>query len=710
MTLRHSTATDWISHAQWLCHRLSVVDGRLNVPKPVDVIDLGRQLTASSVPESWSSGAQLQQQMKCMGGMIERMGLRRAHWYRAPRLKALPMVGLHPQHGLCLISEGQTHHDALVFETPLGPRAWGSMGTGWVYCSVALGWREQLELGGLGLALRVLMRHRWAFLKLSLLTLAVDAAIAAVAYALAVNFEHAMVGIDRQALTLLGLGAGLSIGLSSLLDVLRRAISTRAAMDLDTDLARQTYERLLKVRVGAVSPNTDSMAMQVQLFESVRSFTHTALTHLVLDIPIALFFWCVIGVSTSPALAGLAALYVLIKLTQGLGLLWRSERIYASIEKPPQGQVGLMMATLGYAETVKSLGLRALFQHRFSVATQEQIKKNQEVQRLTDVALNDNPGLRQLGFIAWLLMSVYLIDEGTALSLGAWTGSSMLVTRVIHPVSSLPTLCVQWLQAKLALRSIDRIFKLQVDHSEPPGVTRSEVNTGQILLQDVFFVHPQQHDDLTINNWLIKPGERVGIVGDMGGGKSTLLKLMAGLYKPQRGLVQIDQHSAQELPRDWLSRRVAYLPQSVQIFSGTLRENLMAGLKGVPDEHLLQICQRVGLMALVNSHALGLNMPLQEGPNGLSMGQRQLVGWARLLLRDPLIWLLDDPLANLDEPMQKRMVQVLSQHMAAHQTLVVVGQQTALLALVQRVAVLRAGRMVMDGPRGKVLSSWRSET
>jgi ATP-binding cassette subfamily C protein LapB len=92
------------------------------------------------------------------------------------------------------------------------------------------------------------------------------------------------------------------------------------------------------------------------------------------------------------------------------------------------------------------------------------------------------------------------------------------------------------------------------------------------------------------------------------------------------------------------------------------------------------------------------------------MGQRQLVGWARLLLRDPLIWLLDDPLANLDEPMQKRMVQVLSQHMAAHQTLVVVGQQTALLALVQRVAVLRAGRMVMDGPRGKVLSSWRSET
>lgn len=701
--------TDWLIHTQWLCHRLSVIDGRLHIPKTIEVLQLGHALTALCFCEPVASSKLLQLQMQKVGEMITHMGVQNTLWHREPRIQRLPLVGLHPQHGLCLVTQAPEAELPWMLETPKGSRPWNGIDTQWVFCSVALGWREQLQLGGLGLAKRVLLRHREAFLMLLLMTLAFNSVIAGVAGWLALGFEQPMVGIDLQSLRLLGCGVLLSIGLTSLLDVLRRKISTRLAMDMDTDLARQTFERLLKVRADTYALQTESLAVQVQLFESIRSFSHTALTLVLLDIPIAILFWCLIWSATAPAMAGVAGLYVCLKLLQSMVLLWRTERLYTSIDTPTKSYALLMKTAVTYAETVKSLGLRALLQHRFSVATQQQLKQSQGVQRLTEIAMNDIPGLRQLGFIAWLLVSVDLIETGTHFSLGAWVGCSMLVTRVIHPVSSLPTLCMQWLQAKLALRSIDRIFKLQVDVSEQTDAPRPVVYTGQVLLQEVTFVHPNQYDDLTIRHWLVKPGERVGIVGAVGGGKSTLLKLIAGLYKPQRGQIRLDQHDVHDLPRELLNRNVAYLPQNIPVFSGTLRDNLQAGLKEVPDEELIQICQRVGLIGMVNAHALGLDMPLPEGLHGLSVGQRQLVGIARLLLREPLIWLLDDPLAHLDGGMQRRIIGVLKQNIGPQQSLIVVGQQAALLGMVDRVCVLSAGRLIMDGPRDKVMSNWPSK-
>jgi ATP-binding cassette subfamily C protein LapB len=685
-----------------------MIDGRLHVPKTVEVLQLGHTLTALCFSESVASPKLLQQLMQKVGEMIARLGVQKAHWHREPWHTALPLVGLHPQHGLCLVTQAPTHHLPWAIETPKGFRPWNGISTRWVFCSVALGWREQLKSGGLGLTKCVLLRHRGAFVGMLMLTLAVNLVIAGVACWLSLSFEQNMVGIDLHSLSLLGLGGLLSVGLTSFLDLLRQKIGTRLAMDVDADLAHQTFERLLKVRADTYMMQTESIAVHMQGFASIRSFSLTALTLMLIDIPVAMLFGCLIWSATAPAMAYVTGLCVCLKLLQALVLLWRAERLYTSIESPTQSHAGLMQSAVTDAETVKSLGLRAFLNHCFGVATQQQLKANQGVQRLTEITMNDNPGLRQLGLICWLLVSVYQIEAGSDFSLGAWVGCSMLVTRVIHPVSSLPTLCMQWLQAKLALRSIDRIFKLPVDVSEQIESPLSGVDTGQVLLKDVCFVHPNQYDDLAIGHWLVKPGERVGIVGAVGGGRSTLLKLISGLYKPQRGQIRLAEHDVQDLPRELLNRKVAYLPQNVPLFSGTLRDNLRAGLKDVTDAELMQICQRVGLMGMVNAHALGLDMPLQEGPHGLSVGQRQLVGIARLLLRKPLIWLLDEPLANLDACLQQRIIGVFKQNMGPQQTLIVVGQQPALLDMVDRLCVLNAGRLILDGPRDKVMSTWQT--
>lgn len=704
------SSTDWGMHVQWLCHRLSAIDGRLRVPKPHEVLDVGQALSSQSATATGVLVGASRQQMQWIHRLMGLLGLRSTRWWRAPNGKVLPMVGLHPQQGLCLVTADKSDLSSWVLETPVGPLNWSECDTHWVFCSAALGWREQLDLGGLGLVKRVLMRHRGPFLGLLLLTLGVNATIAFTALSLSTHHSHLMTGLDFHALFLLALGGFVSLGLTGFLEVWRESISTKVAEDMDADLAHETFARLLKVQAEPLEPQSESFTTQLQLFESVRAFTHTAVTLVVLDVPIALLFGYLIHATVAPVLSLAVAAYVAIKLLQGLLLFWRARAFQAADQWAHQDPVSLMMKTIECAQTVKSLDLRSRYQQRWSVATREQLKQNRGMQHLTEAALNDKPGFGQVGFIVWLLISAYLIEQGLAYSLGAWVGATMLLPRVIHPVSSLPTLCVQWLQAKLALRSIDGIFRLQLDPSEQTHALKPEVHKGQIMLQEVSFVHPNHMNDLRIGHWLIKPGERVGVVGDLGGGKSTLMKLLAGLYKPARGHVWLDQADVQEVPRDLLSLKVAYLPQNVQIFSGTLRDNLLAGLSGVSDSQLLQVCQRVGLMAFVNAHAQGLGMPLHEGPHGLSGGQRQLIGLARLLLRDPLIWLLDDPLANLDESLQHRVLNILSEVLEPHQTLVVVGHQPTLLALVNRLTVLRAGRMVMDGPRDRVLAQWRSRS
>lgn len=584
MPRRFSSPTDWVFHVQWLCHRLSMLDGRLGVPKSTEVIDLGRSLSALSATAKGARPGAMPQQMQWVAQLMARLGLHRAHWGRQPQRKALPMVGLHPLQGLCLVTKARASQTPWELETPLGRKKWSDEDEGWVFCSAALGWREQFQRGGLGLAKRVLVRHRGPFLWLLLVTLWVNAAIASIAWLLGEHFLQPMTGIDFQALSLLGLGGIICFGLIRMLDALRRSISKHVAEDLDTDLAREVFERLLKVRAEAHAPHAESLTTQVQLFESVRSFAHTVVTMVLLDIPFAVFFWAMILSMGGPELGVVALTYVLLRLAQGLSLCWRTRPSQSGDPRANQAPAKLMMMkTMAYAETVKSLDLRSVFLQRWVESTREQIKQNRGLQALTEVALHGRSGLRQLGFIVWLLVTLRLIEQGSGLSVGAWVGATLLLPRVLEPASSLPSLCVQWWQAKLALRGIDQIFKLQIDDEERSEALHDEMLLGQIMLHEVTYVHPDQLNDLQIGHWLVKPGERVAIVGDLGGGKSTLLKLMAGLYKPQQGHVRIDLRDVQEVPRDLLSKKVAYLPQNVQIFSGTLRDNLLAGLSQVSD-------------------------------------------------------------------------------------------------------------------------------
>ncbi len=175
------------------------------------------------------------------------------------------------------------------------------------------------------------------------------------------------------------------------------------------------------------------------------------------------------------------------------------------------------------------------------------------------------------------------------------------------------------------------------------------------------------------------------------------------------GRVMIDQLDIQQVSRAHLSEHIGYMQQSVQLFAGTLKDNLSAGLMGVTDEQIVQACQTTGLSAFVATHPKGLEMPITEGGGGVSGGQRQLIGLTRMLLAGPSMWLLDEPTANMDDDTERRAIHALVQRVQANQTLVVVTHKMSLLSLVQRLVVMAQGRIVLDGPRDAVLEHMRKQ-
>ena len=203
----------------------------------------------------------------------------------------------------------------------------------------------------------------------------------------------------------------------------------------------------------------------------------------------------------------------------------------------------------------------------------------------------------------------------------------------------------------------------------------------------------------------IKPGEPVAVIGAVGSGKSTLLKVLSGLYRPSQGRIFLDGVDIAHLATTFVRRHVHYLPQDARLFNGSLRDNLVLGLAEDPgDDAVLRAAKATGLDKIIAQHPRGLGLIISEGGQGLSGGQRQVVTLTRLMLGGSGIFLLDEPTASLDGPLEEQVARALFERPLAHETVVLVTHKSNLLKFVNRIIVMDRGRMVMDGPRDAVLA------
>jgi ATP-binding cassette subfamily C protein LapB len=504
-----------------------------------------------------------------------------------------------------------------------------------------------------------------------------------------------------QTLLVLSLGVFAAVLFELAAKRVRSNLYDRLVDQVDQRLARMIYLRFLSIRLDQMPQSVGALAAQMRGYEAVRGFFTSVTTNLLVDAPFALVFVLIIVAIAGPlALIPLAFFLLCI----AIGLYYRS-RVHALAQTAMHAsnqKSGLLVETIEGAETIKSGqgGWRMLA--RWMKNTDEARESELQMRSVSEHSQHLSAAAQQLSYILMLAVGALMVSNGE-LTLGGLIACSILSGRVLAPVAMIPTQLVQWAHTKAALLGLDRLWALQDDHhgqEQPIVIDRLR---GQYRF-DAVVTHYLGNKALFVPQLSIMPGEKVGVLGPVGAGKTTLLRLLSGMYKPQEGRILLDDVDLAHISKPMLAEHLAYVQQDGRLFAGTLRDNLILGQLDPGDEPILQAARATGLLyAVIASHPKGLQQVIFEGGSGLSNGQRQLVNLTRAFLRQPRIWLLDEPTASMDSQLEKQVTQALQAALKPVDTLILVTHKADMLALVDRLIVIANHQIVLDGPKAQVL-------
>ncbi|HLT03639.1 MAG TPA: type I secretion system permease/ATPase [Pseudomonas sp.] len=490
-----------------------------------------------------------------------------------------------------------------------------------------------------------------------------------------------------------------------LLKSLRGLCLDLAGRKTDLIVSATLFERILGMPLSLRPARIGSFAQNIHDFQGLRDFLSSLTLTALIDLPFCLLVLLAIG-----WLGGPLVWVPLLAFGLALGLGWLLQiPLKASLERTmalAAERQSTLIETLGGLEALKVQNAEGERQHHWEQTLGTLGRLELRTRQLSSLVLHLGQAVQQLSGVVLLVWGVYLIIGG-GLSMGGLIACYMLNSRALAPLGQLSGLLTRYQQARLTKRNVDQLMTLPQERAggERPPVAHEL--RGDIECRRVSLCYPDQREpalrDLSLR---IAAGERVAILGRSGSGKSSLARLLVGLYPAERGGLLLDGLDIEQLDIAEVRRQIGHVPQDIQLFSGTLRDNLVLGARQASDERIREVAELAGVQAFAQLHPQGYGLPVGERGQRLSGGQRQQVALARALLLDPPLLVLDEPTSAMDAASEERLIQRLLPVLQG-KTLVLVTHRTSLLALVERVLVLDRGRLVADGPRDAVLAALR---
>jgi ATP-binding cassette subfamily C protein LapB len=501
-------------------------------------------------------------------------------------------------------------------------------------------------------------------------------------------------------LYVLSLGVVGAIVFEWLAKTLRSNLNEKIIEAVDQRLGREVFLRLLNVRLDKLPNSVGSLAGQVKAYESVRAFLTSSATQMLIDAPFAIVFTLTL-MAVAGWLALIPVVFLLLSVWTGLRGLREIENRSHQVALANMRKTGLLVEAIEGAETLKSGqgGWRqlSLWQNISDAAREEELR----LRHISESSQHQLQVLQQLAYVAMVAIGALMVAKGE-LSMGSLIACSILSSRILQPIAALPSQLIQWGFCKSALTGLDQIWHLPDDHQGQPPVVLESVQ-GHFALKEVVYGYGPLAA-LKVAKLNISSGEKIGILGPIGAGKTTLLRLLSGMYKPQLGEITLDGVDLAYIAKPLLAEQLGYLQQEGRLFAGTLRDNLLVGMTDPGDEILKGVALQTGLHhAVLANHPLGFDLPIQEGGQGLSGGQRQLVNLTRVFLRRPRIWLMDEPTAAMDRQLADHVTHAFKQALRPQDTLVLVTHKPEMLTLVDRLVVIAKHEVLLDGPKEQVL-------
>ncbi|WP_372832653.1 ATP-binding cassette domain-containing protein, partial [Pontibacterium sp.] len=448
-----------------------------------------------------------------------------------------------------------------------------------------------------------------------------------------------------------------------------------------------------------------AFAANLRSYESVRDFTTSASLTALIDLPFTLIFILVIGwIATGmvvPLLVGIAVVVLYALTTQQ-----KMRKLTESMYQASSMRNSVLIESLIGLDTLKSMCAEGIMQRRWEKAAAFLDRVGVQLRLLASTNLNVALWAQQLVSVSIIVMGVYLIAEGE-LSLGGLIAATMLSNRAMAPISQVAGLLTQYHNARTALTALNEVMDKPVERPAGKRFSSRASLKGEVTFRHVSFTYPgSEISTLNDVSFSLQPGEHVAVLGRVGSGKTTLNRLLMGLYQPAEGAVLVDGMDLRQLDPAELRHQIGYVPQDATLFYGTLKENLVLANTQVSQGALDRAVKLADLSDFINRHPQGFDMNVGERGEFLSGGQRKAVTLARAVIHNPPLLLLDEATGSMDHTSEAAILSHLEQF-AKGKTMLLTTHRTSMLQLVDRIIVLDGGQVVADGPRDNVMDALR---
>jgi len=399
----------------------------------------------------------------------------------------------------------------------------------------------------------------------------------------------------------------------------------------------------------------------------------------------------------------LLAIMAIVALV-GYGLQFPLKKLVRDSMQSAEAKHGLLVETINGLETIKLTRADGQMRSKYDDHLGESASVSQTSRFFSALAVNIATLLQQSASIIIVLFGMYMVEAGT-LTMGALIAAVIMGGKAIAPVGQMAALITKFHSVRGSLRTLDKIMSAEVERSNDKNFLNRPDLKGDIKLDRVSFAYP--HDSRKILDGVtlsIKAGERVGIIGRIGSGKSTLTKIISGLYDPTEGDVFIDGTDTRQIDPADLRRTIGYIAQETILFRGSVRDNIITGKPQASDTEILDAAQKSGVHDFISRHPMGYDAPVGERGDGLSGGQKQCVSLARAFITNPQILLADEPTNDMDIQAEAGFIEQMKV-LAEDKTLILITHRQNLLSLVDRLIVIDQGKLIADGPRDKIIEA-----
>ena len=525
--------------------------------------------------------------------------------------------------------------------------------------------------------------------------------LAAAIYTMQV-YDRVIPSDSTNTLMVLTIGVVIVYLIELVLRTFRAYVLDYAGKKVDLDVSARVFNQGVSIRMEARPQHTGTFISQLREHEALRDFVLSAAIFTLADFPFLLIFLTVMWlIGGNLVLVPLVVIPLLIAVSALLQ--WPMMRLSRENIKESNARSGLLIESMEGAETLKTLNAEWRMQRRWRELTGLVSTNGMRLKSISNFITNFATTTQSLMYVAIIAIGALLVREGD-LTVGALIACSILAGRAVAPVSQLIGLLTRIHHVKAAAQTLDKIMAMPVDRPSDANFLALERCKGDLSLANVQFSYGESDVvALNIPHLNIAAGERVALLGRTGSGKSTLLRLLSGLYLPTKGRVMMDGVDIHQIDPSRFRQAVGYMTQDVRLFSGTLKENLLLGAGDVGDDLMLEIARVAGMDRIAASHPRGFDLQIFEGGGGLSGGQKQAVGLARLMLANPHVFLLDEPTAAMDQQTEREFIERFGAWLGSDRSLVIATHKPSILSLVSRIIVLEQGKVILDGPRDKVL-------